>query len=69
LPEKGQLSSIVDLFRISPLIDSSIFLGELSDYWASTSDPEYAGGALGYNFNYGGQIADDKDLSNKQLCL
>ncbi|ETR71715.1 MAG: hypothetical protein OMM_07935, partial [Candidatus Magnetoglobus multicellularis str. Araruama] len=64
LPEKGQLSSIVDLFRISPLIDSSIFLGELSDYWASTSDPEYAGGALGYNFNYGGQIADDKDLSN-----
>jgi Leucine-rich repeat (LRR) protein len=64
LPEKGTLGSITDLNQFYPAINSSVFFGNLSAfYWSSTSDANYTGVAWGVYFSHGYDDRGAKDSS------
>jgi Leucine-rich repeat (LRR) protein len=64
LPEKGTLGSITDLNQFYPAINSSVFFGNLSAfYWSSTSTADGTGYAWGVYFYDGYDSINAKDSS------
>jgi len=66
LPSVKELASIVDRSRYDPAIDDTVFSGDLSDwYWSSSSDASHPGFAWGVRFGSGGVGHGGKSVLNR----